>query len=207
MQPHRIAFALCVAAGLTASSIAIGCAKKQPPKPDSDKVDAAKLQQLRKDNPDIQAEIGSFDAVLPDGKGRPWVAVSGVASAKLLTDPYGNRNATSTIKGTKALIYQNGKPAFTLEAPLIIADQQSARVTARGRVYAASVGGASDAIRKLASDTMIWDMRRATLVGKGNIRLYDSTGFDIPAASFKADGTLGRIAVYTDEKPVSGWWK
>jgi lipopolysaccharide assembly outer membrane protein LptD (OstA) len=165
------------------------------------------LQQRQKDNPDIQAEIGSFDAVLPDTQGRPWVAVSGVASAKLLTDPSGNRNATSTIKGTNALIYQNGLPAFTLVAPLIIADQKSSRVTASGGVNAASAGGVGTAVRKLSSDTMIWDMRRSTLVGKGNIRLYDSTGFDIPAASFKADGTLARIDIYTDEKPVSGWWK
>jgi len=207
MQPRRITIVIGVATLLCSGFLVTGCAKKssQKPAPKPNKTD--KAQQSIKDNPDIHAEIGSFNAVLPDGKGRPWVAVSGMASAELLTDPNGNRNATSTIKGTKALIYQNGKPAFTLEAPLIIADQQTARVTVRGRVYAASVGGAPDAIRKLASDTMIWDMRRATLVGKGNIRLYDSTGFDIPAASFKADGTLGRIAVYTDEKPVSGWWK
>ena len=196
-----------VAALSALAILAIGCAKKQPAKPDSDKIKAAKLQQRQKDNPDIQAEIGSFDAVLPDTQGRPWVAVSGVASAKLLTDPSGNRNATSTIKGTKALIYKNGKPAFTLEAPLIIADQKSSRVTASGGVNAASAGGVGTAVRKLSSDTMIWDMRRSTLVGKGNIRLYDSTGFDILAASFKADGTLARIDIYTDEKPVSGWWK
>ena len=196
-----------VAALSALAILAVGCAKKQPAKPDSDKIKAAKLQQRQKDNPDIQAEIGSFDAVLPDTQGRPWVAVSGVASAKLLTDPSGNRNATSTIKGTKALIYQNGLPAFTLEAPLIVADQKSSRVKASGGVNAASAGGAGTAVRKLSSDTMIWDMRRSTLVGKGNIRLYDSTGFDIPAASFKADGTLARIDIYTDEKPVSGWWK
>ena len=196
-----------VAALSALAILATGCAKKQPAKPDSDKIKAAKLQQRQKDNPDIQAEIGSFDAVLPDTQGRPWVAVSGVASAKLLTDPSGNRNATSTIKGTKALVYKNGKPAFTLEAPLIIADQKTARVTASGGVLAASIFDDATAERKLASDTMIWDMRRSTLVGKGNIRLYDSTGFDIPAASFKADGTLARIDIYTDEKPVSGWWK
>jgi hypothetical protein len=207
MQPRRIAFAVRVAALAALAILAMGCAKKQPAKPDSDKIKAAKLQQRQKDNPDIQAEIGSFDAVLPDTQGRPWVAVSGVASAKLLTDPSGNRNATSTIKGTKALIYKNGKPAFTLEAPLIIADQKTARVTASGGVNAAAAGGVGTAVRKLSSDTMIWDMRRSTLVGKGNIRLYDSTGFDIPAASFKADGTLARIDIYTDEKPVSGWWK
>jgi hypothetical protein len=207
MQPRRIAFAVRVAALVALAILAIGCAKKQSAKPDSDKIKAAKLQQRQKDNPDIQAEIGSFDAVLPDTQGRPRVAVSGVASAKLLTDPSGNRNATSTIKGTKALVYQNGLPAFTLVAPLIIADQKSSRVTASGGVNAASAGGVGTAVRKLSSDTMIWDMRRSTLVGKGNIRLYDSTGFDIPAASFKADGTLARIDIYTDEKPVSGWWK
>ena len=207
MQPSRLAYAIAISAVTVFVPIALGCSKKPSPTPGSAKSKEPQKTQNQKDNPDIHAEIGSFDAVLPDGKGRPWVAVSGVASAKLLTDPNGNRNATSTIKGTKALIYQNGKPAFTLEAPLIIADQKTARVTASGRVHAASVGGATIAVRKLASDTMIWDMRHATLVGKGNIRLYDSTGFDIPASSFKADGTLGRVAVYTDEKPVSGWWK
>jgi len=207
MQPRRIAFAVRVAALSALAILAIGCAKTQPAKPDSDKIEAAKLQQRQKDNPDIQAEIGSFDAVLPDTNGRPWVAVSGVASAKLLTDPSGNRNATSTIKGTKALIYKNGNPAFTIEAPLIIADQKTARVTASGGVYAVSIFDDATAERKLASDTMIWEVRRSTLVGKGNVSLYDGRGFEIPAASFKADGTLERIDIYTDEKPVSGWWK
>lgn len=207
MQPGRIAIVIGVATLCCTAILATGCAKKSTSKSSPKPANADKAQRNLKDNPDIHAEIGSFDAVLPDNKGRPWVAVSGVASAKLLTDPSGNRNATSTIKGTKALIYQNGLPAFTLVAPLIVADQKSSRVTASGGVNAASAGGAGTAVRKLSSDTMIWDMRRSTLVGKGNIRLYDSTGFDIPAASFKADGTLARIDIYTDEKPVSGWWK
>jgi hypothetical protein len=207
MQRVRITLKVGFTAICYAAIVATGCGTRSSskPSPKSNKTD--KTIQALKDNPDIHAEIGSFDAVLPDDKGRPWVAVSGVASAKLLTDPSGNRNATSTIKGTRALIYQNGKPAFTLVAPLIVADQRTARVTASGGVNAASAGGPSVALRKLASDTMIWDMRRSTLVGKGNIRLYDSAGFDIPAASFKADGTLARIAIFTDEKPVSGWWK
>ena len=207
MQPRKAAILTTLAVVLVVAFAFTGCSRKAPGKADPGKPVAKPTAQQLKDNPDIHAEIGSFDAVLPDNKGRPWVAVSGVASAKLLTDPSGNRNATSTIKGTRALIYQNGKPAFTLVAPLIVADQKTARVTASGGVNAASAGGPAVALRKLASDTMIWDMRRSTLVGKGNIRLYDSAGFDIPAASFKADGTLARIAIFTDEKPVSGWWK
>lgn len=207
MQPWTSATVTTLVVALFVVCPTTGCKRKAPGKADPGKPATKPTAQQLKDNPDIHADIGSFDAVLPDGKGRPWVAVSGVASAKLLTDPSGNRNATSTIKGTRALIYQNGKPAFTLTAPLIVADQKTARVTASGRVNAASEGGPGNAMRKLASDTMIWDMRRSTLVGKGNIRLYDSTGFDIPAASFKADGALARIAIFTDEKPVSGWWK
>jgi hypothetical protein len=207
MQPRRITIVIGVATLLCSGFFVTGCAKKssQKPAPKPNKTD--KAQQSIKDNPDIHAEIGSFNAVLPDGNGRPWVAVSGVASAKLFTDPSGNRNATSTIKGTKALIYKNGNPAFTIEAPLIIADQKTARVTASGGVYAVSIFDDATAERKLASDTMIWEMRRSTLVGKGNVSLYDGRGFEIPAASFKADGTLERIDIYTDEKPVSGWWK
>ena len=207
MQPWKPAILMALAFGLVVVHATSGCMRKASDK-SAQRMPAAKTtaQQI-KENPDIHAEIGSFDAVLPDSKGRPWVAVSGVASAKLLTDPSGNRNAISTIKGTRALIYQNGKPAFTLIAPLIVADQKTARVTATGGVNAKSEGGSAAALRKLASDTMIWDMRRSTLVGKGNIRLFDSTGFDIPAASFKADGALARIAIFTDEKPVSGWWK
>ncbi len=207
MQPWTSATVTTLAVALFVVCPTTGCKRKAPGQADTGKQATKPTPQQLKDNPDIHAEIGSFDAVLPDGKGRPWVAVSGVASAKLLTEPSGNRNATSTIKGTRALIYQNGKPAFTLSAPLIVADQKTARVTASGRVNAVSEGGPGNAMRKLASDTMIWDMRRSTLVGKGNIRLYDSTGFDIPAASFKADGALARIAIFTDEKPVSGWWK
>ena len=207
MQPWTSATVTTLAVALFVVCPTTGCKRKAPGQADTGKQATKPTPQQLKDNPDIHAEIGSFDAVLPDGKGRPWVAVSGVASAKLLTEPSGNRNATSTIKGTRALLYQNGKPAFTLSAPLIVADQKTARVTASGRVNAASEGGPGNAMRKLASDTMIWDMRRSTLVGKGNIRLYDSTGFDIPAASFKADGALARIAIFTNEKPVSGWWK
>lgn len=207
MQPRRITIVIGVATLLCSGILVTGCTKKssQKPAPKPNKTD--KAQQSIKDNPDIHAEIGSFNAVLPDGNGRPWVAVSGVASAKLLTDPSGNRNATSTIKGTKALIYKNGNPAFTIEAPLIIADQKTARVTASGGVYAVSIFDNATAERKLASDTMIWDMRRSTLVGKGNVSLYDGRGFEIPAASFKANGTLARIDIFMDVKPVSGWWK
>lgn len=207
MQPRRIAIVIGAATICCAVILVTGCTKKSSAKPSPKPAKADKAQQNLKDNPDIHAEIGSFDAVLPDANGRPWVSVSGVASAKLLTDPNGNRNATSTIKGTKALIFKNGEPAFTIEAPLIVADQKSARVTASGGVYAASIFDDATAERKLASDTMIWDMRRSTLVGKGNVSLYDGRGFEIPAASFKADGTLARIDIFTDEKPVSGWWK
>ena len=207
MQRAMITLKVGVTAICCAAIVATGCGNRSSskPSPKSNKTD--KNIQALKDNPDIHAEIGSFDAVLPDNKGRPWVAVSGVASAKLLTDPTGNRNATSTIKGTKALIYKNGNPAFTIEAPLIVADQKTARVTASGGVYAVSIFDDASSERKLASDTMIWDMRCSTLVGKGNVSLYDGRGFEIPAASFKADGTLSRIDIFTDEKPVSGWWK
>lgn len=207
MQSRKTATLTTLAVALVVAFAITGCGRKAPANAGQSKPAAKPTAQHVKDNPDIHAEIGSFDAVLPDNKGRPWVAVSGVASAKLLTDSSGNRNATSTIKGTKALIYKNGNPAFTIEAPLIIADQKSAHVTASGGVYAVSIFDDATAERKLASDTMIWDMRHSTLVGKGNVSLYDGRGFEIPAASFKADGTLARIDIFQDEKPVSGWWK
>ena len=108
MQPWTSATVTMLVVALFVVCPTTGCKRKASGGADTGKPATKPTAQQLKDNPDIHADIGSFDAVLPDGKGRPWVAVSGVASAKLLTEPSGNRNATSTIKGTRALIYQNG---------------------------------------------------------------------------------------------------
>lgn len=157
--------------------------------------------------PDVQADIGIFDAVLPDRFGKPWVAVSGTGTAKLTSTTGGKRSITTKVIGTRALLYKAGVPSLKLEAPWIEADQATGRVRAWGKVLATTIDSPGGGLRKVQSDTIVWDVKRDTLHGEGNVRFYDGGSFDIPAKAFTADTVLNRVEIFNNSKPLAGWWK
>lgn len=169
--------------------------------------------QVKKNNvaavtqPNVQADIGFFDAVLPDRLGKPWVSVSGTGTANLTSSTGGKRSITTKVIGTRALLYKAGVPCLKLEAPWIEADQATGRVRASGKVLATTIDSSGAGLRKVQSDTIVWDVKRDTLHGEGNVRFYDSGSFDIPATAFTADTVLDRVEIFNSSKPLAGWWK
>ena len=150
----------------------------------------------------VSGELSGARTVFSDGKGNRRLELTGIRTtlAPGATGP--------TLEGTRAVIYQNGKPVLTVGAKNVrieARDQKLSKLVAQGRVSAQT----PDA-RILRCDTLTWipgtNLVRAlgtpslgeeigTLQGVGSIAFVSGESFALYGSRFTADTLLRTLKI------------
>jgi lipopolysaccharide assembly outer membrane protein LptD (OstA) len=99
----------------------------------------------------------------------------------------GLRNGTVTL-------YQQGKPAATLKAKIVRADQATRTVVGEGDVVVRSL--ASPDAPAIRADTMTWRYDADQITGHGNVLVTREPDMRVPGDRFTADTAVRRFRLY-----------
>jgi len=148
----------------------------------------------------FDARTGSFEAVLPDDRGKIWVTVRGDEAGF----SGGNEGGPGSglIKGTQAILHRDGAPSLKIAAPKVVADRRRRLLQASGRVRAWSLGAGRTAV--IEADRMQWNDQTGELTGDGDVLLRQDNTARIPAQRFRSDARLTRVQLDFGPAPASG---
>jgi hypothetical protein len=99
-----------------------------------------------------------------------------------------NGSAQAQLKGVKATLYKDGKPASILYAPLVTADGATKELKASGGVKIVSKANNSFAL----CESVVWRSGDSKMVGSGGVKLTMGN-ITITAAGFEADTALKKV--------------
>ncbi len=150
----------------------------------------------------FDAQTGSFEAVIPDDRGRIWVTVRGTEAR--VSDGGAGGQGAGLVKGTEAILHRGGIASLRIDAPHLVADRRKRRVEASGRVRAKSLtAGRTTA---LEADRMRWDDAQGVLTGEGDVLLTQDNTAKVPARRFRSDAGMTRVQLDFGPEPASGQW-
>ena len=152
--------------------------------------------------PPLEATVTDFDLLLTDSKGAPVARMK--AKAGSVGPGVGAAGAAyqGTLLNGTATLYQEGKPAATMRADKVEADQAKRTVTGRGNVVVKSLQSAeSPAIR---ADEMTWSFDKNKVRGRGKVLVTREPDWNIPAESFEADTQVREVTLFGKGAPATG---
>ena len=148
--------------------------------------------------PQFQGAAQRINITLFDAKGRKIAEVSGDSAG--LT-PVGKSQEVSVTRG-KATLFKDGKPAATVSADRLTADNLSRILKATGGVVVRSLE--QEGTPTARADTVTWEHDRDRIHGTGGVKVTADTGWEIPAASFTGDTELKTLDVVGNGLPATG---
>jgi LPS export ABC transporter protein LptC len=147
--------------------------------------------------PQFQGKAKGLNITLFDDRGQKIAEVSGESAG---LDPQGKTQTVSLNKG-KAVLFKDGKPASTLSANRITANDATRTVQASGGVVVRSLEQAGAPTAR--ADKVNWEHDKDRIQGEGNVRVTAETTLDIPAASFTGDTKLQKLEIQGNGIPAT----
>ena len=171
--------------GVTAGVLA-GCAGKgKPPS-------TAAKKPAKEEKTALKAEFRKARITWDDAKGRRVLEArfrEAIASAE-------GENATIELRGVKAGLYHDGKPASSLSAERVVADSRKQEIRAAGGVRITSSDGSS-----AQCERVVWKSSENKLFGSGGVKLTKGN-VTITAERFEADTSLKRARFYEGKAEI-----
>jgi hypothetical protein len=176
--------AMLIAAVTLACCLLGGCAPKiekviEPPAPAAKSAPPAEAPQPEKVT--VSTKFQKAGISWDDDKGRR-VLEAGFTEASAQEV---NGDAQAELKGVKATLYKDGRPASILYAPTVTADSAKKEIKAGGGVKIVSKANNTSAL----CESVVWKSGESKLVGTGGVKLTMGN-ITISAAGFEADTAL-----------------
>lgn len=187
-----------VIAGLAALCLVSGCRSANPSGGKATPQPSPVASPTPTPVPQFQGTAKGIHLELFDDKGQKYAEISGDAAG---LDPLGKNQRVSLSNG-KATLYKEGKPASTVNANRLTADDQTKTLKALGGVVVRSLE--QEGAPTARADEVTWEHEKDRIQGKGNVHVTADTGWDIPAASFTGDTRLQKLDIQGNGIPATG---
>jgi len=144
---------------------------------------------------DVGALAQGLDLTLADNKTGVIVArIKASTGAVGMTGP--DEGAAGALSNGTATLYDKGKPAATVTADRIFADQATRTITGKGHVVARSlIHKGAPTVR---SDTMVWRYADSTIRGNGNVIMSQEPSVYLRGERFTANTEMRRVEVFAE---------
>lgn len=193
-----LALRLCAAVLALGSLLALGCGGRKGAKAPGG---ASPTPKPTPSPIPVAGEVSGPTVYFPDAQGRRKLELTGGKFAL----PAGKSQIT--LSGTRAVVYEEGKPALTVEAREIEVTWKDQRLVARGGVSARSADG-----RAVRCDTLSWTVgsrlaeslkqkekdwptELGIVTGSGRVALTTTGGFALYGSRVSADTRLGAFRI------------
>lgn len=144
---------------------------------------------------DVGALAQGLDLTLADNKTGVIVArIKASTGAVGMTGP--EEGAAGALSNGIATLYDKGKPAATVTADRIFADQATRTITGKGHVVARSlIHKGAPTVR---ADTMVWRYADRTIRGNGNVIMSQEPSIFLRGERFVANTELRKVEVFAE---------